>query len=51
MYQQLNGKTESSGKPYTEVSRRFFSNIWATGKSLNKDAEWLKEITSKRNEI
>ena len=51
MYQQLNGKTESSGKPYTEESRRFFSNIWATGISLNKDAEWLKKIISKRNEI
>ena len=43
-YQQLNGKTESSEKPDTEETRRFWSNIWGTGKkSHNKNAEWLKE--------
>ena len=51
MYQQLNGNIESKEKPDTEESRRFWSNIWGTGKSHNKNAEWLKELRSKRNEI
>ena len=51
-YQQLNGKTESSEKPDTEETRRFWSNIWGTGKkSHNKNAEWLKQLRSERNEI
>ena len=48
VYQQLNGKTESSD---TEESRRFSSNIWLTEKSHNKNVEWLKELRSERNEI
>ena len=51
VYQQLNGNIESKEKPDTEESRRFWSNIWGTGKSHNKNAEWLKELRSKRNEI
>ena len=39
VYQELNGKAESSRKPDTEES-----NIWGTEKSHNKDAEWLKEL-------
>ena len=27
-------------------SRRFWSIIWGTGKRHNKNAEWLKELTS-----
>ena len=51
VYQQLNGKIESSEKPDTEESRRFWSNIWGTEKSHNKNAEWLKELRPERNEI
>ena len=51
MYQQLNGKIESSKKPDTEESTRFWSNIWGTGKSHNKNAEWLKELRSERNKM
>ena len=51
MYQQLNGKIESCGKPDTEESRRFWSNIWGTEKSRNKNAEWLKELRAERNEV
>ena len=51
VYQQLNGKIESSEKPDTEESRRFWSNIWGTEKSHNKNAEWLKELRAERNEI
>ena len=51
MYQQLNGKIESSKKPDTEKSTRFWSNIWGTGKSHNKNAEWLKELRSERNKM
>ena len=50
VYQQLNGKTESSEKPNTEESRRFWNNIWGTEKSHNKNAEWLKELRAERNE-
>ena len=38
-------------KPGTEESRRFWSNIWGTGKSCNKNSEWLKELRSEKNEI
>ena len=41
-YQQLNGKIGGSEKPDTEESRRFWSNIWGTGKSHNENTEWLK---------
>ena len=51
VYKQLNGKIESSEKPDTEESRRFWSNIWETEKSHNKNAEWLKELRAERNEI
>ena len=51
VYQQLNGKTESSEKPHTGVSRRFWSNICGTEKSHNKNVEWLKELRAERNEI
>ena len=51
VYQQLNGKIESSKKPDTEESRRFWSNIWGVEKSHNKNAEWLKELRAERNEI
>ena len=51
VYQQLNGKIESSEKPDTEESRRFWSIIWGTGKSHNNHAEWLKELRSERNKI
>ena len=51
MYQQLNGKIESSKKPDTEESTRFWSNIWGTGKSYNKNTEWLKELRSERNKM
>ena len=44
-------KTESSEKPDPEESRRFWSNIWGTEKSHNKNAEWLKELRAERNEI
>ena len=47
--QQLKGKVESSKKLGTKESRRLWSNIWVTGKSHNKNAEWLKELRSKRN--
>ena len=50
-YQQLNGKIESSEKPGTEESRRFWSNIWGTEKSHNKNDEWLKELRAEQNEI
>ena len=50
VYQQLNGKTESSEKPNTEESRGFWNNIWGTEKSHNKNAEWLKELRAERNE-
>ena len=51
VYQQLNRKIESTEKPDTEKSRRFWSNVWGTEKSHNKNAEWLKELTAQRNEI
>ena len=51
VYQQLNGKLESSEKPDTEESRRFLMNIWRTRKSRNENADWLKELRSERNEI
>ena len=50
-YQQLNAETESSERPGTEVSKRFWSNIWGTGKSCNKNSGWLKELRSEKNEI
>ena len=50
VYQQLNGKTESSEKN-VEESRRFWRVICRTGKSHNKHAERLKELRSERNEI
>lgn len=28
----------------TEKSRKFWGNIWVSGKSHNKQAEWLKEL-------
>ena len=49
VYQQLNGKSESSKNPDTEESRRFWSNIWGTEKSHNKNAEWLKELRAEQN--
>ena len=51
VYQQLNQKIESSEKPNTEESRRFWSIIWGVGKRNNKNAEWLKELRSERNKI
>ena len=39
VYQQPNGKIKSSEKPDTEESRRFWSNIWGTGKSDNRNIE------------
>ena len=51
MYQQLSRKIESSEKLDTEESRRFLSKIWGTGKSHNKNTEWLIELRSERNEI
>ena len=51
VYQQLNGKIESSKKHDTDESRRFWSNIWGTGKSHNKSAEWLEELRPERNKI
>ena len=51
VYQKLNGKFESSEKPDTEETRTFWSNIWGTEKTPNKNAEWLKELRSERNEI
>ena len=51
VYQQLNAEIESNKKRDTEESRRFWSNIWGTGKSHNKNPEWLKELRSERNEI
>ena len=51
MYQQLNGKAGRSGKLDREESRRFWSCIWGTGKSHNKEAECLKELRSERNRI
>ena len=49
VYQQPNGKIESSEKADTEESR-FWSNIWGTEKTHNKNAEWLKELRAERNE-
>ena len=43
VYQQLNGKIESSEKKIEE-RRRFWSSICGTGKSQNKHAAWLKEL-------
>ena len=40
VYQQLNGKIESSEKPDT-----------GTEKKHNKNAKWLKELRAERNEI
>ena len=51
VYQQLNGKIESSEKPDTGESRRFWSKILGKGKSHNKNTEWLKELRSERNEV
>ena len=51
VYQQLNGKTESSEKPDTEERRRFWRKIWGTKKSHNENAEWLKELRSERNKV
>ena len=51
VYQKLNGKAESNAKPDTDESRRFWSIMWGTGKSYNRDAEWLKELRSERNGI
>ena len=48
VYQQLNGKIESSEKPDTEESRRFWSNIWGAEKSQKQ--KWLKELRAERNE-
>ena len=42
VYQKLNGKIESSKKHGTKESRRFWSKIWGTEKSHNKNAEWIK---------
>ena len=42
---------KSSENPEKEESRIFLSNIWGTEKSHNKNAEWLKELRSERNEI
>ena len=50
MYQQRNGKIESCEKKVGE-SRRFWSIIWGTGKSHNKNAKRIKELRSERNEI
>ena len=43
VYQQLNGKVKKSEKLDTEESSRFWSNIWGTKKSHNKNAKWLKK--------
>ena len=51
VYQQLNGKIKRNEKRDTEESKRFWSNIWGTGKSHNKNAEWLEELRSERNKI
>ena len=51
MYQQLNGKIDSSEKPGTEESRRFWSNIQGPEKSHNKNDEWLKQLRAEQNEI
>ena len=51
VYRQLNRKLERSKESDTEESRRFWNNIWGTGKSHNKNAKWLKELSSERNEI
>ena len=50
-YQQLNAEIESSERPDTEESNRFWSNIWGTGKSCNKKSGWLKELRSEKNKI
>ena len=49
-YQQLDRKIESKENTGTEESTRFWSKIWGTEKSHNKNAEWLKELRSERNE-
>ena len=51
MYQQLNGKIISNENSGTEESRRLWSDIWQTEKSHNKNAEWLKELKTEKNEI
>ena len=51
VYQRPNGKVESSERPDTEESRRFWSNIWGTRKSRNKNAKWLKELRLQINGI
>ena len=50
VYQQLNEKVETSEEPDTEESRRFWSNIWDTGKSHSKNVEWLEQ-SNKRVKI
>ena len=47
----MKGNIESSEKPDTEESRRFWSNIWETRKSHNKNDKWQKELRAERNEI
>ena len=37
--------------PDTEERSKFWSNIWGTGKSHNKDAKWLKKLISEKNRI
>ena len=51
VYRQLNGKIKRNQKRDTEESKRFWNNIWGTGKSRNKNAEWLEELRSERNKI
>ena len=44
VYQQLHGKVDSSEKPDREKKQEILEQHWDTGKSHNKDPEWLKEV-------
>lgn len=41
----MNGKVNNIKKPYKKEKKRFWCNI-DKGKSQNKDAEWLRELKS-----
>ena len=47
----MNGKIERREKRDAEENMRFWSNIWGSGKSQNKNTEWLKELRSGRSKI
>ena len=51
VYRQVNGTVISTEKPDAEERGRFWSNIWDSKKSCNKNADWLKELRVQKNQI